>query len=106
MKIDYAMIIAQANARKDALLQFETATKNLKYHVEHTMPDFEAALREFQAAHKALDDEALALLPKDAAHPVNYWASCTAIQIAYYLKGSPGICKMSADEGLTLLVSE
>lgn len=74
MQIDYTQIIAQANARKDALQSFERAAQDLATEVGASgTPDLIAALEEFQRRLKALDAEALKLVGHQSWALLDTW---------------------------------
>lgn len=76
MNIDYAKIIETANARKDALQNFELAFQALRGEInESSDPGLISALRGFQKACCALDPEAQALLPTSALHVAQNFAA-------------------------------
>lgn len=68
MNIDYAAIIAAANARKEALQAFEQATIVFKAEMDLFKHDVLPAVRNFIQAYKALDAEAHKLIPVRAGH--------------------------------------
>lgn len=77
MNINYAEIIEKANARKDALLAFEKAVDNLHAEMIEGVPDIISYCHEYRRTYKALDNEALELLPGrnfHAAHVLNCFA--------------------------------
>lgn len=75
MNIDYTAIITKANERKDALIRFEQAAIALKAEMACFEEDTLPVLVEYQAAYKALDDEARKLLPGTAGHAANVLAN-------------------------------
>lgn len=105
MNIDYAAIIATANVRKEALQAFEAATIQFKAEMNCFEEDTLPAVREFIRAYKNLDNEALQLIPKQAAHAA--WV--LADRVAYasnalhnnYNAQEPGA--MSGRKGLEVL---
>lgn len=111
MKIDYAAIIAQANARKDALLQFEAAAKQLHCEMSWARETLLPAAAEFERAYQALDAEARLLLPGaskdngDPGHTTYYYMSCLRLQLQAFHKVG-GVGKLPPDVALNLLIAE
>jgi hypothetical protein len=79
VNINYADIIAKANARKESLEAFEVAVQGLIGEInDGGDPTVIEAARKFQQCHGKLDPEAIKLLPVDTSRLVRWIANLLA----------------------------
>ena len=75
MNINFEDIITKANARKEALKEFEQAVMRLDDVLNDEANTYGQALLRYKRAYAALDTEAHSLLPERAAHDLAGWVS-------------------------------
>ena len=75
MNINFEDIITKANARKEALKEFEQAVEHLDDVLNDEAVTYERALQRYKAACAALDGEAHSLLPERAAYNLATWVN-------------------------------
>lgn len=80
MNIDYAAIIAKANARKDALMRLEAAVTELRSEINENPNPLIEALAGFKKSWEALDGEAQALVGVNYGHLLNTFANDMLVQ--------------------------
>lgn len=105
MKIDYAIIIAKANERKDALMAFERAVSRLAGEINEQPNELIEAMTEFKQRASQLDTEAVALVGEAKLHCLLNFTQTVLAYWAYvdkrddYRKITPREALYALDDG-------
>ena len=107
MNIDYTAIIQKANDRKDALMRFEAAVRQLSSEInESGSPELIEAAYALQQSYNALDAEARALLPGNCELPLVLFVNNMLSMWAFVDKPGAGLGQMTPRQALYRLGEE